>query len=146
MLRRMSLRFLPLLLVVGLGSGGLAAAPAQAAYPTSTFYVSYGNSSVRGTITWYNRSVTFSGVIKSGGECRYAFVRAWNSQDANSGSSSRTFGVCGGDSQTFERTFSRVGGYDLAYVLLQEYDAYLYFTNLGEDHCWRFWDACHTIF
>ncbi|MFF1442022.1 hypothetical protein [Streptomyces sp. NPDC058295] len=54
----------------------VAAAPATAAaYPTTPVYVSDGaGSSISGTLTWYNRSVAFTGTLKSVG-CR----RAWYS-------------------------------------------------------------------
>lgn len=45
---------------------GVPAVGAQAAsYPVSKFNVTVGNTYTRGTITWYSRSVTVSGVEKS---------------------------------------------------------------------------------
>jgi hypothetical protein len=50
-----------------LASGGLLAAPpaSAAAYPTSPFDVTYGQTYTRGTITWYGRSVVVAGEHKS---------------------------------------------------------------------------------
>ncbi|MET8850191.1 hypothetical protein [Amycolatopsis sp. NPDC004625] len=53
-----------------------AAAPAQAAYPTSTFDITYGASYYRGTVTWYNRSVGVVGTFKATG-CRRVYASAW---------------------------------------------------------------------
>jgi hypothetical protein len=54
----------------------VAATPAAATtYPTSSVYVSDGAGSyIKGTLTWYNRSVDFTGTLKSVG-CH----RAWYS-------------------------------------------------------------------
>src|SRR4051812_35420286 len=61
---------------VVLTAGTLLGAPAAgaqtAAYPTTTFDVSYGASYARGTLTWYNRSVGAEGTLRAVG-CR----RAW---------------------------------------------------------------------
>ncbi|MET9735435.1 hypothetical protein ABZZ79_33825 [Streptomyces sp. NPDC006458] len=50
---------------VVLTAGTLLSAPAASAqataYPTSPFDVTVGNTYTRGTITWYNRSVTVTG-------------------------------------------------------------------------------------
>lgn len=57
------------------GPAAVAAPTAGAAYPTSSVDVSYGATYVRGTLTWFNRSVGFQGTyraIESSG-CR----RAW---------------------------------------------------------------------
>ncbi|WP_345365950.1 hypothetical protein [Actinoallomurus liliacearum] len=50
-----------------LATGMLSSAPAASAasYPVSTFDVTLGNTYTRGTITWYNRSVTLTGEHKS---------------------------------------------------------------------------------
>jgi hypothetical protein len=54
------------------------ATPAQAAYPTSSFSVPYGNAGTSGTLTWYNRSIGISGSVKSTlGNCRQAMVYAY---------------------------------------------------------------------
>ncbi|WP_030355957.1 hypothetical protein [Streptomyces scopuliridis] len=54
---------------VALTTGTLLGAPAAtaqtSAYPTSEFDVTFGNTYTRGTITWYNRSVTVAGEHKS---------------------------------------------------------------------------------
>ncbi len=65
-------------------AGGLAgfAAPAQAAYPTTNFTVTYGNTQTSGVITWYNRSVhvDVDSIRVTVGQCRqveaYAYVEA----------------------------------------------------------------------
>ena len=61
---------------VALTAGTLLSAPAASAqasaYPTTTFDVTVGNTYTRGTITWYDRSVTVTGEDKSvdGFSCR----------------------------------------------------------------------------
>ncbi|MFJ8082959.1 hypothetical protein ACIQ6Y_20410 [Streptomyces sp. NPDC096205] len=51
------------------------------AYPTSAFDVTVGNTYTRGTITWYNRSVTVTGEHKSvdASSCRGTSVFTLNS-------------------------------------------------------------------
>ncbi|MFF3203689.1 MULTISPECIES: hypothetical protein [unclassified Streptomyces] len=65
-----------LVLSAALTATPVAAAPATAAaYPTTPVYVADGAGSyISGTLTWYNRSVAFTGTLKSVG-CR----RAWYS-------------------------------------------------------------------
>ncbi|MEU4078022.1 hypothetical protein DEJ45_04955 [Streptomyces venezuelae] len=68
-----------------LAAGTLLNAPAAtaqaSAYPTSSFDVTVGNTYTRGTITWYNRSVTVTGEHKSvdGFSCRGTSVFTLNS-------------------------------------------------------------------
>ena len=48
-----------------------AAVPAQAAYPTSSYHVVYGQSYSKGTLTWYARGVNYDGEAKAvAGTCR----------------------------------------------------------------------------
>ncbi|GGN74200.1 hypothetical protein GCM10010112_44090 [Actinoplanes lobatus] len=48
------------------------ASPAQAAYPTTTFTLKYGNSYASGNIAWQNRSVRLTGNIAvTAGNCRW---------------------------------------------------------------------------
>ncbi|MFE4537608.1 hypothetical protein ACFRKB_21375 [Streptomyces scopuliridis] len=65
----MRIRLAAALSAVTLTTGTLLGAPpatAQtSAYPTSAFDVTLGNTYTRGTITWYNRSVTVTGEHKS---------------------------------------------------------------------------------
>ncbi|WP_406131585.1 hypothetical protein [Streptomyces sp. NBC_00989] len=62
---------------VVLTAGTLLGAPAAgaqtAAYPTTTFDVTYGASYARGTLTWYNRSVGVDGTLRAVG-CRRAWI------------------------------------------------------------------------
>ncbi|MFF3017328.1 hypothetical protein [Streptomyces sp. NPDC057939] len=79
MLRRSALT---LFAAAGLAMSAPLTAPAVAAvptaataYPTTPVYVADGAGSyIKGTLTWYNRSATFTGTLKSVG-CR----RAWYS-------------------------------------------------------------------
>ncbi|MFD7532680.1 MULTISPECIES: hypothetical protein [unclassified Streptomyces] len=85
---------------IALTAGTLLSAPAAtaqaSAYPTSTFDVTVGNTYTRGTITWYNRSVTVTGEQKSvdGFSCRGTSVFTLDSADVEL---SRDFSasVCG---------------------------------------------------
>ncbi|WP_125797503.1 hypothetical protein [Amycolatopsis sp. WAC 01376] len=55
-----------------------AAAPASAtvaAYPTSDFSIEVGASYYKGTVTWYNRSVSVNGAFKASG-CRRVYAEA----------------------------------------------------------------------
>ena len=57
------------------------ASPASAAYPTSPFSVTFKNTQVVGTFTWYNRSVGIKGVVRvTSGQCRWAL---FSGLDAN---------------------------------------------------------------
>ncbi len=76
---------------VALTAGTVLSAPAAtaqaSAYPTKTFDVTVGNTFTRGTITWYARSVTVTGVHKSvdAGNCRGTSVFTLNSDNAELG-------------------------------------------------------------
>ncbi|MCX5613306.1 MULTISPECIES: hypothetical protein [unclassified Streptomyces] len=65
---------------VVLTAGTLLCAPAAgaqtAAYPTTAVDVTYGASYVRGTLTWYNRSVGVEGTLRAVG-CRRAWFGAY---------------------------------------------------------------------
>ncbi|MEU1037832.1 hypothetical protein [Streptomyces sp. NPDC005907] len=65
----MGTRLAAMLCGVALTAGTLLSAPAAtaqaSAYPTSKFDVTVGNTFTRGTITWYARSVTLTGVHRS---------------------------------------------------------------------------------
>lgn len=66
---------------VALAASAPAAPAAPAAYPTSPVDVTYGNTYVRGTLTWYYRSVGFTGTwraIPSSG-CRRVFIETYDS-------------------------------------------------------------------
>lgn len=58
----------------------LPAAPAQAYESKTPFLIEYGNSQLKGTLTWYARSVKFEGVnaVASGAGCRQGQWRAGN--------------------------------------------------------------------
>ncbi|WP_407838629.1 hypothetical protein ACE1OC_23305 [Streptomyces sp. DSM 116496] len=64
-----------------LTAGALLGAPAASAqttaYPTTPFDVTYGASYVRGTLTWYNRSVGVEGTLRAVG-CRRAWFGAYS--------------------------------------------------------------------
>ncbi|MEU9143980.1 hypothetical protein [Streptomyces sp. NPDC048349] len=63
-------------LTAGMLLGTPAASAQTAAYPTTAFDVPYGASYVRGTLTWYNRSVGAEGVLRAVG-CRRAWFGAY---------------------------------------------------------------------
>ncbi|MEU9236026.1 hypothetical protein [Streptomyces subrutilus] len=63
-------------LTAGLLLGAPAASAQTAAYPTTAFDVTYGASYVRGTLTWYNRSVGVDGTLRAVG-CRRAWFGAY---------------------------------------------------------------------
>jgi hypothetical protein len=68
-----------LILALTVLAAGLVAAPspASAAYPESSYYVSYGNSYVRGDVIWYNQSVGLRVTLHAASGCRYAQYRQY---------------------------------------------------------------------
>ncbi|MET7622598.1 hypothetical protein [Streptomyces sp. NPDC005408] len=90
---------------MALTAGMLLAMPGATAhaadYPTSSFYVPYGQTYTKGTLTWYNQSVNVSGGNNSvsSTSCRATWARTFaggNQLDSNGGGY-----VCNGN-----RTFS----------------------------------------
>ncbi|OEJ30226.1 hypothetical protein [Streptomyces subrutilus] len=63
-------------LTAGMLLGAPAAGAQTAAYPTTAVDVTYGASYVRGTLTWYNRSVGVEGTLRAVG-CRRAWFGAY---------------------------------------------------------------------
>jgi hypothetical protein len=105
---------------LGLLSVGVYPSAAKAeAYPSSSFYVSYGNTVARGTVTWYNRSigVSYSFKTASGSGCWTLWVEAYNPTPSDA-----AFGlgsiVCNGNSisEGFSVGNSGPGGYNVASV------------------------------
>ncbi|WP_416875133.1 helix-turn-helix domain-containing protein [Kitasatospora sp. SC0581] len=72
-----------------------AAAP-PAAFPTTDFDIIYGNTSTKGTLTWYNRSVGLSGQGKSedSADCRDTTATSYSASGSELGSI-HTGVVCG---------------------------------------------------
>ena len=95
-----------------------AAAPAAAAYPTSTFEVPYGASFYNGTATWYNRSVSVTGTFRATG-CRRIYARAFAGSNSLAFVSSSTW--CG---KTAPATLSLItnvpGGADNLWVYMTD--------------------------
>ncbi|MEU6717334.1 hypothetical protein ABZ897_38215 [Nonomuraea sp. NPDC046802] len=125
-----------------LAIGATTATPAQAAaYPTSTFYTSYGNNVVKGKITWYNKSAYIEGTIKSASECRWAYVEFRNGRD----SVGRWFyPACGGDSRSFSDKFDTpyAGGFTHAKVWIgNEVDG----VRWNGDQCRRTSSTCWDL-
>ncbi|MGC0334852.1 hypothetical protein RKD23_007842 [Streptomyces sp. SAI-170] len=89
-------------LAIGVLGAAPAADAATTAYPTSTFDVTYGQTYTRGTITWYNRSVTISGEHKSVSteNCRGTTGFTLNSADHEISHVSSDDVACG-ESKTF---------------------------------------------
>jgi hypothetical protein len=68
--------FLSVLAAVAVQAGSIV--PARAAYPTTDFYIPYGESYTTGTLTWYDRSVGVRGANKTtGGNCRQTGASAY---------------------------------------------------------------------
>ncbi|MWA08341.1 hypothetical protein [Streptomyces sp. BA2] len=65
-----------LLLTAGTLLGAPAAGAQTAAYPTTPFDVTVGASYLRGTLTWYNRSVGADGTLRAVG-CHRAWFGAY---------------------------------------------------------------------
>jgi hypothetical protein len=86
---------------VALTAGTMLSAPtatAQAsAYPTKPFDVTVGNTFTRGTITWYARSVSVTGVQKSvdADNCRGTSAFTLNSADSELGRGFSNERACG---------------------------------------------------
>ncbi|MFG2652452.1 hypothetical protein [Streptomyces sp. NPDC048436] len=76
---------------VVLTAGTLLGAPAvsaqTAAYPTTAVDIPYGASYLRGTVTWYNRSVAFSGTLRAVG-CRRAWFGTYSASGTPLGTAS----------------------------------------------------------
>ncbi|WP_405021285.1 hypothetical protein OHV05_34650 [Kitasatospora sp. NBC_00070] len=99
-------------LTAGLLLGAPAAGAQAAAYPTSSFDVTYGNTYTRGTITWYNRQVVVSGEHKSvsATSCRGTTAFGVDSQNHDVAVNFSDHGVCGASAKfSFPVTFYQAG-------------------------------------
>lgn len=85
-------------LTTGLFMAAPAADASAAAYPTSHFDVTLGNTYTRGTITWYNRSVLLTGEHKSvsATSCRGTTAFGVDAKNHDAGVNFSDHGVCGG--------------------------------------------------
>ncbi|MGC3861229.1 hypothetical protein ACPSM1_13690 [Micromonospora chersina] len=96
-IRKGDMNFSRTLLASTLAATGIVAglaAPAQAAYPTSSYYVGPGNTYTYGTLTWYNRSVGYDGTnLAQEGQCRQTRFRTFTSGGSQLGSTTAGF-VC----------------------------------------------------
>jgi len=82
-LRALAVSAAAMLTVLVLGS----AVPAHAAYPTSSFSETWGQTYTRGTLTWYNRNVGVAGTERvTAGNCRGTSAYAFTSWDSLLGS------------------------------------------------------------
>ncbi|MFD9305400.1 hypothetical protein ACFWCB_22550 [Streptomyces sp. NPDC060048] len=63
-------------LTAGMVLGAPAAGAQTAAYPTTAVNVTFGASYLRGTLTWYNRSVGVNGTLRAVG-CHSAWFGAY---------------------------------------------------------------------
>jgi hypothetical protein len=124
---------------VVLAAVGVTGRPALAAYPESSFYVSYGNSVLQGTMTWYNLSAKVAGTIKSGGDCRSAWVIVSNNSGTDDWFSPQ---ACNGGSISISHTFDQTGagGWTSASVYLRDENG----TIRGTDRCFRTEPYCQT--
>jgi hypothetical protein len=121
----------------------LTAPPANATYPTSSFYVTWGQTVVKGTVTWFNLGVSIDGTIKvpKGSGCRWVYSRALNGADDQD---NRDPFACE-STQGFRSRFSTpvAGGFTQVEVgiLLNRDD----FFTVNFDRCIRGHDACSTV-
>jgi hypothetical protein len=81
----------------GVCLGAPVASAHAASYPVTKFDVTYGNTYTRGTITWYSRSVTLSGVEKSvdRDSCRGTTAYTLTSSNKQLGKGRANFIPCG---------------------------------------------------
>lgn len=96
-----------------LASAGPAAQATSAAYPTRQVDLSYGASYIRGTLTFYNRSVGFKGTIRalSSSGCRYAKLTTIAADNGDYLGTQETRRACNSViSVTESITADRVGG------------------------------------
>ncbi|MFJ2162833.1 hypothetical protein [Streptomyces sp. NPDC087856] len=99
-------------LTAGMLLGAPAAGAHTAAYPTSSFDVTYGNTYTRGTITWYNRQVVVSGEHKSvsATSCRGTTAFGVDSKNHDVAVNFSDHGVCGASASfSFSVTFYVAG-------------------------------------
>jgi hypothetical protein len=123
---------------LALAAVGATGQGAHAAYPTTSYYVSYGNSVLKGKLTWYNRSVGISGSLSVASGCKYAFYWGW-AGNYDTGGRAPVFDVCGGSLPfTSKMDGFPAGGASRVRVRLMD-------TNLGSvgsDICTR--NGCST--
>jgi hypothetical protein len=118
---------------------------AHAAYPTSSYYVSYGNTVLQGTITWYNLSTTARVTLHAASPHRGVclFVQNASTWKDNCGIAPVT-----GD-YSFSLTTDGSGPGGWTYAEMQLYDAtnsdYALWGFLAGDYCYRTDSYCHTI-
>jgi hypothetical protein len=122
-------------------AGFLAAAPAAVTvYPKTTYYVSYGNSYVKGYATWYNESVGIHGELYAAGTgCRSAHYVAYVDQGGLGVSDDRTISSCGGTNIYNVTLYGPVRG-GVVEVRVEFYDQNSY---RGADLCTR--GGCRTV-
>ncbi|WP_203862988.1 hypothetical protein [Plantactinospora mayteni] len=122
----------------------LAGAPAAAntAATASDFYVTYGASYIRGTITWYNRSADVDGVVHAVSECRRASFTAMSDYELTDAGVSPE--ACPGTDTSFSIRLSIdvIGGIDAIWAKVDYRQEGTWHTAIKRDRCGR--DGCVT--
>jgi hypothetical protein len=132
------LKALGLALVVSVLGSMVVSSPALAAYPKTSYYVSYGNSKVSGYVVWYNLSIAVHGELYAAGSgCRYAHYLAYDASRATT--HEWTMSSCGGTNTYDWNTGQIFGPGGATYVLVEFYDQSAY---RGADLCTR--TGCST--
>jgi len=101
--------------VFGLFSVAVSPAAAQD-FPTSSFDVTFGNSFLRGHITWFNRSIGITYTIRSATGCKTAFVEAFDPQNNGAGIGVTACVGQGTKSDSFTIGGASPGGFSVADV------------------------------
>ena len=96
--------------VFGLFSVAVSPAAAQD-FPTSNFNITFGNSFLRGQVTWFNRSVGISYEIKSATGCKTMYAEAWNSNSDSGGIGVTTCAGQSSKSDSFTLSGASAGGF-----------------------------------
>jgi hypothetical protein len=118
------------------------AEPAHAAYPKTSFYVSYGNSFTKGQVTWYNRSVNISGTVHAASGCKTDYHWAWGGDQDGGGY--LPYAACVGDGDlTFSDTIEGFGAGGASRVRIRLMnDTSGGWVSVGSDLCTR--SACSS--
>lgn len=119
-LRRAAVRIMaPAVAAVAI-TASLTGAAHAASYPTSTYNITYGNTYTKGTVTWYNRSVSFSGSDKSVSlqACRATWGGTYESNGTQlGGSSGDDGGTCNTSNSYYFTVSANVAG-GASYVVI----------------------------
>jgi hypothetical protein len=121
-------------LTTGMLLGAPAASAQTADYPVSNFDVTFGNTYTRGTVTWYNRSVTVAGEHKSvdTASCRGTTAFTLDTNDKQLGVGASPNLVCGASEKfSFTVPADVPGGAAVVRVCLDDGYTYLLCKRYG---------------